>query len=73
MNSKTEQTPAQPEAGRSLATVSEVMAYARVGRSTVYRAVQRGDLRAFQSGRILRIDMASVHRWLKPVPAGGQA
>ena len=54
---------------RRIATVTEVMDYARLGRNTVYRAIQQGDILAYKNGRILRVDLDSVDAWLRPVKA----
>ena len=34
-------------------------------RKTVYRAIDRGDLRAFRFGRALRLDPQDVQDWLE--------
>jgi len=38
-----------------------------VGHSTVYRAIQRGELTPIKIGRATRFDTAEVDRWLSGV------
>lgn len=52
---------------RRLGTVAEACAYGRISKNTVYRLIASGAVRAYQAGRILRIDLDSVDEWLKPV------
>lgn len=54
---------------KQLETVKEVRRRGMVGHSTVYRAIQRGDLTPIKLGRSTRFDSAEVDRWL----SGGQA
>lgn len=62
--------PARP---RRLGTVAETQAYARISKNTVYRLIASGEIRAYQAGRILRIDLDSVDEWLKPVRSARNA
>lgn len=56
-----------PSTAKRLASVTHLMAYADISRSTAYRLVASGDIKAYKSGRILRVDLDSVDAWLKPV------
>jgi len=61
-------------------TVREVAAALRIGKSTVYRLIQKDELLALRIGRSLRVPLAALHRYIEAggnkledyvVPAGG--
>lgn len=47
-----------------LLTVSEVAARLQVDPSTVYRLLQRGELNHFRRGRIVRVSLGDLERWV---------
>ncbi len=49
---------------KQLETVKSVRQRGAVGHSTVYRAIQRGELAPIKIGRSTRFDTAEVDRWL---------
>lgn len=57
---------ANPE---SLWTAEEAAQFLKCTTVTVYRMIQRGELRAIRFGRMVRIDPADVQRAGKPVRA----
>jgi excisionase family DNA binding protein len=50
-------------------TIAEVCAVARVGRSTLYKAISAGNLRAMKIGRRTYIRAADLNRWLEGMPS----
>ena len=53
-----------------LETVKEVRRRGMVGHSTVYRAIQRGELTPIKLGRATRFDAAEVDKWLSGAAKG---
>ena len=51
--------------GGVLLSPADVARLASVSRATVYRAIERGELRVLHAGRSLRIDPADFRRWLE--------
>jgi excisionase family DNA binding protein len=51
------------EGPRSMMTVSDVAAYLKVGRGTVYKLVRRDELRGFRIGGDWRFDPETVESW----------
>ena len=49
-------------------TLPVARALAGVGRSTLYRALIRGDVRARKAGRRTLIERASLEAWLRSLP-----
>jgi len=49
---------------KQLETVKAVRRRGMVGHSTVYRAIQRGELTPIKLGRCTRFDTAEVDKWL---------
>lgn len=45
-------------------TVVEVAHFARVSRTSVDRAIKRGDLEIVRAGNMIRISDQAVHAWL---------
>lgn len=60
------QTPTRD--GTVLLTPADVARLAKVSRDTVYREIERGELRACHVGRQLRIDPYAFRRWLEREP-----
>jgi excisionase family DNA binding protein len=48
-----------------LMTPAEAARLAKVSRDTIYREIDRGDLRALHVGRLLPIDPYDFRRWLE--------
>ena len=46
-------------------TVPEVADLLRVGKASVYQAIERGDLRAARFGRVLRVRQVDVWAWFE--------
>jgi excisionase family DNA binding protein len=49
--------------------ISEACAASRCGRTTVYEAIKRGDLRALKRGKSTLILETDLRRWLESLPA----
>jgi len=49
-------------------TVSEVAEYLRVGKSTVWRWIDKGQLPAFRIGRSWRVRREDLERYVTPQP-----
>ena len=56
-------------AGRLLLTPEEVAEVLRIGRTTVYALMKRGDLRAVHIGRSCRISQAELDRYVRRLEA----
>ena len=54
--------------GTVLLTPAEVAQLANVSRETVYREIDRGELKAVHVGRQLRIDPTDLCRYLERMP-----
>jgi putative molybdopterin biosynthesis protein len=57
------QTP--PRDGEVLLTPADAARLAQVSRDTIYREIERGELRALHVGRQLRIDPDDYRRWIE--------
>lgn len=49
--------------------ISEACAASRCGRTTVYEAIRRGELRALKRGKSTLILESDLRRWLDSLPA----
>jgi excisionase family DNA binding protein len=49
--------------------VAEACAASRCGRTTVYEAIKRGELRALKRGKSTLILESDLRRWLEAMPA----
>lgn len=49
--------------------ISEACAASRCGRTTVYEAIKRGELRALKRGKSTLILESDLRRWLESLPA----
>ena len=49
--------------------ISEACAASRCGRTTVYEAIKRGELRALKRGKSTLILESDLRRWLDSLPA----
>lgn len=56
-------------ASRRLASINQAAQYAAVSSKTIRRRIADRTLAAFQAGRIIRVDLDSVDRWLAPMGA----
>jgi putative molybdopterin biosynthesis protein len=54
--------------GTALLTPAEVAQLAKVSRETVYREIDRGELKAVHVGRQLRIDPTDLNQYLGRTP-----
>jgi putative molybdopterin biosynthesis protein len=61
------QTPTRD--GEVLLTPADAARLAQVSRDTIYREIERGELRALHVGRQLRIDPSDFRHWLEGEPA----
>ncbi len=63
------QTPTRH--GTVLLSPADAAALAQVSRATIYREIERGQLRAYKAGgRLLRIDPDDFRHWLERGDAG---
>jgi excisionase family DNA binding protein len=62
--------PTDPIAPMAL-KISEACAASRCGRTTVYEAIKRGELRALKRGKSTLILETDLRRWLESLPAIG--
>jgi excisionase family DNA binding protein len=58
-------SPALAPKGPDLVTVGEAAERTLLSPAYIYRLVQRGELRALRSGRSVRIERASLDRWIE--------
>jgi excisionase family DNA binding protein len=49
--------------------INEACAASRCGRTTIYEAIKRGELRAVKRGRTTLIIEGDLRRWLEKLPA----
>jgi excisionase family DNA binding protein len=49
--------------------ISEACAASRCGRTTVYQAIKRGELRALKRGKSTLVLETDLRRWLENLPA----
>lgn len=54
-------------------TVPEVSLVTRIGRNTIYEAVERGDLRSIRVGRKILVTRQAVERWLQKMEGKSDA
>jgi excisionase family DNA binding protein len=59
----------QPMTEALIYTISEACAVARTGRTSLYKAIQRGELRAVKRGRRTMVLSDDLHRYLHELPA----
>jgi excisionase family DNA binding protein len=57
--------PKRPTIERTWLTYSEASEYTRLDRTTLWRAVQRNELRAGGVGRAVRFERPELDRWLR--------
>ena len=50
-------------------TIAEACAAARIGRSTLYKHIRVGDLRAIKIGSRTCVPVDELHRWLNAMPS----
>jgi excisionase family DNA binding protein len=50
-------------------TIAEACAVARIGRSTLYKHIRIGDLRAIKIGSRTCVSIDEFYRWLKAMPS----
>lgn len=60
-------------AARRLASINQAADYAAVSTKTIRRHIASGGIEAYRAGKIIRVDLDSVDRWLKPVISDGAA
>lgn len=65
--------PRQPPVDAALLTVTDAASTLRVGRTTIYTLISRGDLDALKIGSATRITRASVARLIQRAPAPAMA
>jgi excisionase family DNA binding protein len=58
---------------RRLVSINQAAEHAAISTKTVRRKIASGEIEAFRAGKIIRVDLDSVDRWLKPVVADGAA
>lgn len=58
-------------ASKDVLTVAEVVRYSRIGRNTVYAAIDSGQLPAIRVGRILRVKRSDAIRWFQGLRDAG--
>ena len=46
-------------------TIKELADFLKINDKTIFRAIKRGDLKAFKAGRDWRIEKESVMNWVK--------
>jgi excisionase family DNA binding protein len=46
-------------------TVTEACDYLRIGRTTLYRMVRRGDIPCFRMGSNYRFNLEAIEEWMK--------
>jgi len=56
-----------------LLTVDQVMKMTNLSKSTIQRAIARGDLRVVRIGRAVRVPSAALSEWLERLEAGADA
>src|SRR5690242_20445595 len=60
---------AMPFVTPAVYTIAEACAVARVGRSTLYKHIRIGDLRAIKIGSRTCVQIDEFYRWLKAMPS----
>jgi excisionase family DNA binding protein len=67
-------THRQPRPAPRYVSITKAAAYADVGRRTISRWIETGDLSAYRAGpRLVRVDLNDLDALIRPIPAVGAA